>query len=314
MHFKADAVSSTARFNCVVRFVKDIDINWKGDEKLKSKAQNLLFVLNELNSAELRLNLNGIPKSCSVYSFYDICRINVYQKLHYLISEEFMDNHNRNQIDGLIRELYDGNDELFYKEFNCIIYFLTNNFNEIDQGNMMDYSISIWSGFEYSINIIFDKYFSDNILEFELKNINKIRTIIKKIFNDKSNRDLYIDEIIDNNMDYINRELPCYLTSDDKINTIFKKIKANYKRDINQDKQIMQLFRSVRNSLHNNGVHKSGDVSVEIMGERFELKKDHICHLNSDSSSIKITSELINIFSEIIISLSKTFKVKIYEL
>lgn len=289
-------------------------MNWKFDEKLKSKAQNLLFVLNELNSAELRFNLNGISKFCSVYSFYDICRINVYQKLHYLIAEEFMDNHQRYGIEGLIREIYDGNDELFCKEFDSIIYFLTYNFNEIDQGNMTDYIISIWSGFECSINIIYDKYFSNCVSEYSLRNINTIKKLLLKIIENEFNAKFNVDERISANIDYINKKLPYYITSDDKLNSILKKIKQHYTRDIKKDKQIIQLFRSVRNSMHNNGIHKGSDISVEIMGEIFKLKKDHICYLNSDSSSIKITSELINIFSEIIISLSKTFKVEIYEL
>ena len=289
-------------------------MNWKFDDKLKKKARNLLLVLNELDRSELRLNLINMPKHLTVFSFYEICRVNVYQKLHYLIAEEFMDNHIRNGIGGLIREIYDGDDESFCKEVESIIYFMTYNFNEIDQGNMTDYSISVWSGFECSINIIYEKYLSSYNSKYNSRNIKKLEKLIKKLIGNESNLKVDINEMIDKNIDYINKEIPYYMTSDDKLNAIYEQIKSYYNRDIKRDKKIIQLFRSVRNSIHNNGIHKGSDISVVIMDEEFNLKKNHICHLNSDSSSIKITIELINIFSEIIQSLSMMLNLKTYVL
>lgn len=70
--------------------------------------------------------------------------------------------------------------------------------------------------------------------------------------------------------------------------------------DISEKAEIIKAFSSIRNSLHNNGIHTHSSFSIEVRGFNYEFTKDGVVQCASLSHSINLIQAITDIIEEIL--------------
>ncbi|WP_241570002.1 hypothetical protein [Rosenbergiella collisarenosi] len=97
-----------------------------------------------------------------------------------------------------------------------------------------------------------------------------------------------------------------YISFPDKINSIVKIINKNeYPRNLKEDKDIIEFFRLHRNTVHNGGVHHGKKVSINYKGKSFSIEPGKPMYNESWAQSIEFIGELVDIYSNILCSISE---------
>jgi len=79
--------------------------------------------------------------------------------------------------------------------------------------------------------------------------------------------------------------------------------------DISDKAEVIKAFSSIRNSLHNNGIHTHQSFSIEVRGLRYEFIKDVVVQCASLSHSINLIQVITDIIEEVLES-DKVQKIK----
>jgi len=79
--------------------------------------------------------------------------------------------------------------------------------------------------------------------------------------------------------------------------------------DISEKARIIKAFSSIRNSLHNNGIHVDSSFSIEVRGVNYEFIKDGVVQCASLDHSINLIQAILNIIEDILES-GKVRKIK----
>ena len=70
--------------------------------------------------------------------------------------------------------------------------------------------------------------------------------------------------------------------------------------NISEKTEIIKAFSSIRNSLHNNGIHTHSSFSIEIRGIKYEFIKDGVVKCASLNHSINLIQVITDIIEEIL--------------
>lgn len=290
----------------------------KLESNLRDKLRYLYWYVNKLARLELELTLQGCNLDESKFVHIHLSRSITSQLIFFIINEEISNNISRDGLESLFKQIGVGEDKeninsLFIENSSCEEYtrdLFVNQFNLILQNNFYDYQLSMWSSFELNISNLFNEY-SDNyetLLEDSYyKKIMKF--MIDKIVNDIELSTIQKDklnEILVSKKNTFLKEFPKFISSDDKLNYIFKIIKSTYTRNINDDKRILHFIRSLRNTIHNNGIHNGKDIEVNVQSHIYKLKNGKIGLFDSDTNIVKLNFELLEIYSHIILALPRT--------
>lgn len=291
----------------------------KLDSKLRDKLRYLYWYINKLARLELELTLQGYNLDESKFVHIHLSRSVTSQLIFFIINEEISSNIKREGIESLFKQIGIGEDEeninsLFTEHSSCEEYtrdLFTNKFNLILQNNFYDFQSSMWSSFELNISNLFNEY-SDN---YDTNLINSYYNKVMKFINNEIANDIELstiqkdklNEILISKKSTFLKKFPKFISSDDKLNYIYKIIKSTYTRDINNDKKILHFIRSLRNTIHNNGIHNGRDIEINVQGHIYKLRNGNIGSFDSDTNIVKLYFELLEIYSHIILALPRTF-------
>lgn len=181
----------------------------------------------------------------------------------------------------------------------------SNHFNELFTSFLYDFFINFWSNFENTITLLCDTI--DEQIKNELKESNwkKIKKILKESLNNFENSEEILLEISKNKENFIKKQ---FVSFSDKINYIFKIIKSDYNRDINEDKKVLDFGSKMRNTIHNNGKNKGKNIELEIKGKKIILEQNKEAYYENFKDIFHIIDEIIDICATIIKAFKKQIK------
>lgn len=289
--------------------------NIKLDDNLRDKLRYLYLYIHKLNRVEHHFISFGYNLDNDIFSHIHLSRATTSQLIHLILNEEVANfNHHANILE-LFDQLGVGEDKEninslfinnpFLDEYTKDLF--VDKFNMVLQNSFVDYLYSMWSSFELFISHIYKKYeYESNMIlqESHLKNLTKF--IKNKILSETDLNDsdkTKIIEIVQTKKSEFLKVFPKYVSSEDQINFIFNKIKSSYTRHVEEDKKTIRFIRSLRNTMHNNGIHHKNDLEVVIKGEKFEIKKGNAGYFENDINFVKFYIELLEIYTHIIFAL-----------
>jgi hypothetical protein len=261
------------------------------------------------------INKNKLGFICynSFYSlFRDICSI----PLYFLINEEISNAHGRDCFPILLKEiideghytpkkkhLIDNVDADLQHTYKELSHLLIRNFNESFGSQMLDFQVSSYSAFENWMSRLYNGLCPDHHDEIIEKRKSKIRDILKNI--SATSPETQLNEAV-TSLFSIKGD---FISFPDKVNGIYKNIeKSLYRRNINKDKEIILFLGKLRNTVHNNGIHSGSNASIEINNCTHTIENGRPYKSPSWAESLKLTCELILIYTEILKSIpSRTY-------
>ncbi len=287
----------------------------KLDANLRDKLRYLYLYISKLNRVEQHFISFGYDLKNDILSHIHLSRAITSQLIHLILNEEIANFNHHANIFELFDQLGAGEDK---EDINSIFInnpyldeytkdLFVDGFNMVLQNSFVDYLISMWSSFELSISHIYKKYEleSTTILhESHLKNLTKFikNKILSEIDLNDSDKTKITELIYTKKSEFL-KVFPKYVSSEDQINFIFKQIESRYPRNVEEDKKTIRFIRSLRNTMHNNGIHLAKDSEVVIKGEKFEIKKNTEAHLQNHINFVKLYIELLEIYTYIISAL-----------
>lgn len=291
--------------------------NIKLDDNLRDKIRYLYLYIDKLIRVEHHFQSLNYNLDDKIFTHIHLSRSITSQLIHLILNEEIANNnHHRDILVDLLDQLGVGKDKEninslfiqnpYFEQYTTDLF--VNKFNMVLQNSFFDYVVSMWSSFELSISHIYKKYELENTEKLNESHFNDFTKFIKnKILNEidlnDSDKDK-IKELINTKKSEFLKVFPKSVSSDDQINCIFNIIKQTYCRDIKSDKHIIHFLRSLRNTVHNNGIHLKADIeNVVIQGESFSLKQGEIGKFDDDINFVKFYIELLEIYIHIISAL-----------
>ena len=287
----------------------------KLDLNIRNKLKYLYWYIYKLDILDAELVHKGYNLSENKFIHIHLSRSVTSQLIYFLINEEISNNYSREGIQELFEQIGIGDDpeninHLFIANSHCEKYtrdLFVNNFNSISQSNFFDFQFSMWSSFELTISHIFDGYINNSKVELDNSHYQRLKKFLDdSVMNNiqlTTEQQKIINDNISNGKKKFLKKFPKYITSDDKLNYIFKLIHVTYDRDINNDKKILHFIRALRNTTHNNGLHTGNNIEINIQNYIYKLNKNKIGSFGSDINIIKLYFELLEIYKAIIIAL-----------
>lgn len=208
---------------------------------------------------------------------------------------------NEKKIDFNINKIKQTTDEL--KEL------LVWKYNEILGSQLLDFSTSIFSAFEFWISKLYEKYCN----EIKEKMLNSRKQKYKKLI-DKYNLLDENEEEKDKILIKIIKAQGIYFSFPDKLNSIFKVInkeKYTQSRNIQKDKDLIDFLRASRNTIHNTGIHIGKNLNFEFNGTIYKLLNNKPQFIQNHSDMILMYGELIDIYANILYSI-EDIEIQVY--
>ena len=167
--------------------------------------------------------------------------------------------------------------------------------------NFLDFTVSSYSVFEKWISDIYEELRERK--PSKNKKANELRRLISQYNkSDELEKEIVIKKIMDN--------CSSYVSGSEKIEFSMSMLTNSYERDIKRDREIIRLYRSQRNTIHNLGIHTKQSIApININGIDISLNEGHPFTPNDFNSNIYICDELIEIYRAIINNL-KPEKIK----
>jgi hypothetical protein len=242
----------------------------------------------------------------SFYSdFRDVCDL----PLFFLINEEISNKHERDYLPALMMQVFeDGNFTTNFREedkshlktrhFKDVVRLVTEQYNEIIGSAMLDFTVSSFSVFEYWLDKFYDKSCHDHKNEILRSRAEKISDQLKKY---AKSADEHSAEIISGKILSIPGK---FISLPDKINGISTLIDQNiYKRNLRNDKDIIDFLSKKRNSVHNLGEHRGQDMTITVDGVEHSLSTGKPAFSTSWLNSLGLIGHLIKIYTELLSSI-----------
>lgn len=192
-----------------------------------------------------------------------------------------LDNHAKEQDASSLRLAIPDTQELFRDRTDFMI-----------GSNFLDFTVSSFS--------VFEKWVSNLYVEIRDRkpSKNKKSKELEKLINrynesDNSERQTIIKKIMDS--------CSSYVSSSEKIEFSISMLTNDYERDVKRDRDIIRLYRSQRNTIHNLGVHNHKSIEpISIQGIELGLKEGLPSFTEDFNSDIYICDELVEIYRAMI--------------
>lgn len=248
-------------------------------------------------------------------SFYsqmrDICDLSIL----FMINEEFSSAARGQLCGNLLSELLvenylrdvvhfnKKNIKISAEDFNSSLVdiqkLMSKHVNQIIGSHMHDFSISAFSAFEKWISTLYSSFSSELDKRYYNSRLAKAKKLLDAYV--KASEDQCKDKIVER----VLKLHGTYISFPDKLNAILNMIAPNsYPRDLSKDKQIIEFLRIHRNTVHNGGVHHGKSISVDYYDTNFSMTPGKPLNSNDWVQSIEFTGELVDIYTNIIASIS----------
>lgn len=290
----------------------------KFDSKIKTLIGGLLELQDEcyhqenffLGESFFNINKNKLG-FIYYHSFYSLFRDICSTPLYFLINEEVSNAHGRDYFPVLLNEIineghytvkkkhhsYNQNIDLQHT-YEELSHLLINNYNELFGSQMLDFQISSYSAFENWITKLYNSLCPDHKTEIIEKRKAAIKNLLKTYNSNPS--DIELDKTVTNLFEIKGD----FISFPDRVNEIYKKIDHSlYKRTINKDKDIILFIGKIRNTVHNSGIHNGKNSSINVNGHTHNLEKGKPYKSPSWIETLKLTKELILIYTELLKSI-----------
>lgn len=215
-----------------------------------------------------------------------------------LLSELLVENHLRDVV-----SFNDKSIKISAEDFNHSLVDIKNlmsqRVNQIVGSHMLDFSIAAFSAFEKWISTLYSCFSS----ELDERYYNSRLAKAKKLLDDyaKITEDQYKDKVVER----VLKLQGTYISFPDKLNAILKMITPNsYPRDLSKDKKIIDFLRIHRNTVHNGGIYHGEPISVEYNDTNLSMTPGKPLNSNKWVQSIEFTGELVDIYTNIVASIS----------
>lgn len=182
-------------------------------------------------------------------------------------------------------------------------------FNGLVQGAFYDFYISFWSGFEATINLICKPYEDAIQKELEESSFKDMRKLLKKLISEDEaavdNEGSPVETLLcslDNHKEDFLKSFGPYVSLSDKYNYLLKKVigDKNYTRNRKRDTEILNFGGSMRNTMHNNGVHLKASKSLDINGYEYHLVQNEKRYSDDFADLFLFCEELFDIYLAIV--------------
>ncbi|HGT3363397.1 TPA: hypothetical protein ACM2ZG_002219 [Pseudomonas aeruginosa] len=260
------------------------------------------------------LNRNGFSflYANSFYSHMrDICDLSI----AFMINEEISNATQRKLCENLLSELLSENHlrnlvgfnsqsiKISTEDFNYSLIdierLMSQRINQIVGSHMHDFSISAFSAFEKWISTLYFCFSSELDQQYYNGRLAKARKLLDTYA--KTTEEKSKNEIAERAL----KLHGTYISFPDKLSAVLKMIMpGGYPRDLSKDKKIIDFLRIHRNTVHNGGVHQGQPISVEYDDTIFSMAPGKPLYNSSWVRSIEFTGELVDIYTNIVSSIS----------
>lgn len=234
------------------------------------------------------------------YSFLGTSCAAISQFLYMLIKDELSEATANFALPYLCENLATGKYRIDYDDsIKFITRLLKDDFNSILAPSFLDTYVSVWSCFESAIISITAKYEDSMLDEISESNFKKYKKLTEKVLSGILSPDKIAPVLKEKKAEII-KQTPIYISFPDRINYLFKQMKDEYKRDVNQDKNTLLFLGALRNTVHNNARHIKNDMEISVRGKSFCLKKGEVVYFESYIDVVVLFEELFDIYCEIL--------------
>lgn len=272
---------------------------------LEKYALNRLYTINRNEFSFVYAN--------SFYSHMrDICDLSIV----FMINEEISNATQRQLCGDLLSEI------ITEKHLNNTVYFnnksikmsaddfkysmsdieklMSQRINQIIGSHMQDFSVSAFSAFEKWLSILYSCFSSEFDQQYYDNRLAKAKKLLDAYA--KAKEEQCRDKVVKRAL----KLHGAYISFPDKLNAILKKVAPDtYPRDLSADKKIIEFLRIHRNTVHNGGVHQGDAISIKYQESDFSMTPGAPLYNDSWVKSIEFTGELVDIYTNIITSITE---------
>lgn len=248
------------------------------------------------------------------HSFYSSFRDVIDLQIFFLANEELSNITGRCGFDELWNQVFEDDVEKYYLNESHYIdmkdLFIWR-YNPILGSLMLDFLVSAFSAFENWISRLFDKICDKQREIMNNSRKEKVEKFIKDTFKNKKDDDTHLsNEEMDTLISKINSIPKCdYFSFPDKLECIYKVIdKENYKRNWNEDKNLVNFLAARRNTVHNQGIHKSKNKELRFKDKIYTLEQGKPYKVEKYTDDLSLISELIDIYTELLRSVPEDIR------
>lgn len=235
------------------------------------------------------------------YQFYGLAEMAVDQFMYFLVKDTLSETEGNKELGNLCYHLINqcnGNVSEYATLKNYFINLVMYSHNPIVQAQFYDFYIDFWTGFEACINLISNEYEGAIKQKLDDSQFKDMRNYLRKLYEKGDGIDTgEALRIFEDDKDKYLKKFGKYVDFPSRYNYLKKEvIKEHYKRDWNQDNEILQFCGALRNTMHNNGTHLKADRKITINGVDFELKKMQKMYQDSFGDIFILAGELFDIY------------------
>ena len=161
--------------------------------------------------------------------------------------------------------------------------------------NFLDFTVSSFSVFEKWLCNIYDE------LRIRKPSKNKKVKELKKLISKYNSIDENNAQERDNLITKLMGSCSSYVSSSEKIDFALSLLTNSYERDIDQDREIIKMYRSKRNTIHNLGVHNHKSLkALNVQGVDVQLEQGRPSFTEDYNSNIYMCDEIVEIYQSMI--------------
>lgn len=245
-------------------------------------------------------------------SFCDVIDLQIF----FLVNEELSNITGRCGFDELWNQVFEGNVEKYKYHLSGSHYVDMKDlfiwrYNSILGSLMLDFLVSAFSAFENWISKLFDEICDEQRKIMNNSRKEKIKKYIKVNYeNKKSDFTQLSNDEMEDLISKINSIPKCdYFSFPDKLECIYKVIdKENYKRNWNEDKNLVIFLAARRNTVHNQGIHTSKNKELRFKDRVYTLEQGKPYKVDKYTEDLSLIGELIDIYTELLKNIHKDIR------
>ncbi|MEE4573111.1 hypothetical protein V2L07_09990 [Pseudomonas alliivorans] len=271
---------------------------------LEKATFNRLYTLNRNNFSFVYAN--------SFYSHMrDICDLSIV----FMINEEISNATQRQLCGNLLSELLvenhlrdlvsfnDRSIKISAEDFNYSLVdiedLMSQRINQVIGSHMQDFGISAFSAFEKWISTLYSCFSSELDQQYCNSRLAKAKKLLDAYA--KTTDEEFQRKIVKRVLELHGT----YISFPDKLSAVLKMMTPNrYPRDLSKDKKIIEFLRTHRNTVHNGGVHHGKPISIVYQDIDFSMTPGKPLYNHNWVRSIEFTGELVDIYTNIVVSIS----------
>lgn len=245
-------------------------------------------------------------------SFCDVIDLHIF----FLVNEELSNITGREGFNELWNQVFQGDVEKEKYNLSGSHYIDMKDlfiwrYNHILGSLMLDFLVSAFSAFENWISKLFDVICDEQRKIMNNGRKEKIKKYIEVAYeNKKSDFTQLSNDEMESLIIKINSIQKCdYFSFPDKLECIYKVIdKESYKRNWNEDKNLVSFLAARRNTVHNQGIHTSKNKELRFYDRIYTLEQGKPYKVDKYTDDLSLIGELIDIYTELLKSIHEDIR------